>query len=110
MRNYLTFDSRKTYYSVGGEYNMIPYDIDTADGADLNAVPSMQLQALSSRFGVDVTGPELWGWRGGGRLEGDFGGFGANNTVLRLRLAYLKLTRGGSELVAERVLVSLGVP
>ena len=99
VRNYLTFDSRKTYYSVGGEYNMIPYDIDTAGGADLNDVPSMQLQALSSRFGVDVTGPELWGWRGSGRLEGDFGGFGANNTVLRLRLAYLKLTRGGSELV-----------
>ena len=99
VRNYLTFDSRKTYYSIGGEYNMIPYDMDTVDGVDLNEVPSMQLQALSSRFGVDVTGPKLCGWSSSGRLEGDFGGFGSTNTVLRLRLAYVKLTRGGSEVV-----------
>lgn len=99
VRSYLTFDSRKTYYSIGGEYNMIPYDIDTVDGVDLNEVPSMQLQALSSRFGVDVTGPKLCGWSSSGRLEGDFGGFGSTNTVLRLRLAYVKLTRGGSEVV-----------
>ena len=26
VRNYLTFDSRKTYTVIGGEYNMIPYD------------------------------------------------------------------------------------
>lgn len=99
VRNYLTFDSRKTYYTVGGEYNMIPYDIDTVDGVDLNDVPSMQLQALSSRFGVNISGPDICGWASSGKLEGDFGGFGTNNTVLRLRLAYMKLTKGGSELL-----------
>jgi hypothetical protein len=91
VRNYLTFDSRKTYYTVGGEYNMIPFDIDTVDGVDLNDVPSMQLQALSSRFGVNITGPKIGKWASSGKLEADFGGFGTNNTVLRLRLAYLKL-------------------
>lgn len=91
VRNYLTFDSRKTYTVVGGEYNMIPFDLDTVDGVDLNNVPSMQLQALTSRFGVDITGPEMGRWATSGKLEGDFGGFGTNNTVLRLRLAYLKL-------------------
>ena len=99
VRNYLTFDSRKTYTVVGGEYNMIPFDIDTVDGVDLNDVPSMQLQALTSRFGVDIIGPKLGRWSSSGKLEGDFGGFGNNNTVLRLRLAYVRLTCGGSELV-----------
>ena len=99
IRNYLTFDSRKTYTVIGGEYNMQPYDIDTVDGVDLNDVASMQLQALTSRFGVAISGPKLGGWSTSGKLEGDFGGFGTNNTVLRLRLAYLKLNRGGSELL-----------
>ena len=99
IRNYYTFDSRQTYTVVGGEYNMIPYDIDTVEGVDLNDVPNGQLQALTSRFGVTIVGPRLGGWNISGKLEGDFGGFGNNNTVLRLRLAYLKLNRGGGEIL-----------
>ena len=99
VRNYLTFDSRNTYTVIGGEYNMIPYDEEWYDGVDLNADPSLRLQALTSRFGIALTGPEICGWMSSGKLEGDFGGFGSTNTVLRLRLAYLKLNRGGSELL-----------
>ena len=101
IRNYLTFDSRNTYTVVGGEYNMIPFDQlwNEDHTEDLNDVSSLRLQALTSRFGVDITGPQLWGWNSSGKLEGDFGGFGTNNTVLRLRLAYVKLTKGGSELL-----------
>ena len=93
IRNYYTVDSRRTYTVVGGEYNMIPYDVDLVDGVDLNDVPNGQLQALTSRFGVAVTGPTLCGWATSGRLEADFGGFGTNNTVLRLRLAYVKFEK-----------------
>lgn len=99
VRNYLTFDSRNTYTVIGGEYNMIPYDEDWHDGVDLNADPSLRLQALTSRFGVAVSGPKLWGWASSGKLEGDFGGFGNNNTILRLRLAYLKLNKDGGEIL-----------
>ncbi len=101
VRNYYTFDSRKTYTVIGGEYNMIPYDElwNEDHTEDLNDVPQGQLQALTSRFGVAITGPRVLGFNASGKLEGDFGGFGANNTVLRLRLAYVKLTRGGSELL-----------
>lgn len=93
VRNYLTFDSRKTYTVVGGEYNMIPFNEKWNEdhSEDLNAVPSMQLQALTSRFGLNITGPTFGQVKSSGKLEGDFGGFGTNNTVLRLRLAYLKL-------------------
>ena len=101
VRNYLTFDSRKTYTVIGGEYNMMPYDEQWNEdhSEDLNAAPNMQLQALTSRFGLDIQGPMLWKWHLGGKLEGDFGGFGTNNHELRLRLAYVKLNRGGSELL-----------
>ena len=93
VRNYLTFDSRKTYTVIGGEYNMIPYDMlwNEDHSEDLNAVSSMQFQALTSRFGLNITGPKLGRVTSSGKLEGDFGGFGSNNCVLRLRLAYLKL-------------------
>lgn len=93
VRNYLNIDTRKTYTVIGGEYNMIPYDIDTADDVDLNDVASTQLQAISSRFGFDLQGPVLWGMKSSGKLEGDFGGFGTNNHVLRIRLAYVKFTK-----------------
>ena len=101
VRNYLTFDSRKTYTVIGGEYNMMPYDEQWNEdhSEDLNAAPNMQLQALTSRFGLDIQGPMLWKWHLSGKLEGDFGGFGTNNHELRLRLAYVKLNRGGSELL-----------
>lgn len=101
VRNYLNYDSRKTYTVVGGEYNMFPYDVNRMSqfGPDLNDVASLQLQALTSRLGVAVTGPKLLGWNTSGKIEADFGGFGTTNTVLRLRLAYINLERwsaGGS--------------
>lgn len=101
IRNYLTFDSRKTYTVIGDEYNMIPFDEHWNEdhSEDINDIPSMRLQALTSRFGVNIHGPELWGWKSSGKLEGDFGGFGTNNTILRLRLAYVKLARSNGELV-----------
>ena len=101
IRNYLTYDSRQTYAVIGGEYNMLPYDEmwNQNRTEDLNAVPTMQLQALSSRFGIRVTGPRLLGLRSGARMEGDFGGFGSNNHELRLRLAYLRLYDENMEVV-----------
>ena len=93
IKPYYTFDSRNTYTVTGGEFNLIPFDEAIVDGVDLNAVPSGQLQALTSRFGLNVQGPELMGMRSSAKLECDFGGFGTHNTVLRLRLAYLKLER-----------------
>lgn len=93
VRNYFNFDSRKTYTVIGGEYNMIPYDEKWNEDhtEDLNAVPHAQLQALTSRFGIDVKGPQIGKWASSGKIEADFGGFGNTNSVLRLRLAYVKL-------------------
>jgi len=102
VRNYLNFDTRNTYTVVGGEYNMIPFDekwngtpaqCDAlgVERVDLNAVPHMSLQALTTRFGLALEGPSVLGASTTGKVEADFGGFGSTNTVFRLRLAFVKL-------------------
>lgn len=103
VRNYLNIDSRRMMTVCGGEYLMIPYDEDwnmtetfarTYDIADerfdRNAVHEAHLLALSSRFGLAIEGGRLGQGTLSGKLEGDFAGFGTNNTVLRLRLAYMQ--------------------
>ena len=94
VRNYLNLDSRKTYTVVGGEYNMIPYDEKWNEdkSEDLNDVAHMQLQALTTRIGLNLEGPELLGMQSSGKIEADFGGFGSNNMVLRIRQAFVKLS------------------
>ena len=107
VRNYLNYDSRQMLTVCGGEYLMIPRDEDwnltEAEAAtlgvehrrfDRNADPQTHLLALSTRFGLALNGPRIWGARSSGRVEADFAGFGNNNTVLRLRLAYLNLDWG----------------
>lgn len=96
VRNYFNFDIRKTYTVVGGEYNMIPYDQKWNEdkSEDLNAVPHAQLQALTTRIGLNLEGPELLGMHSSGKIEADFGGFGSNNMVLRIRQAFVKLSAG----------------
>ena len=72
---------------------MIPYDEHWNENhtEDLNTLPHAQLQALTSRFGIDIKGPQIGKWASSGKIEADFGGFGTTNSVLRLRLAYVKL-------------------
>ena len=103
VRNYLNFDSRKTYTVIGGEYNMIPYrDSWNLEGtADLNAVSHIQLQALTTRIGLNLAGPEILGCQSSGKIEGDFGGFGTTNTVFRIRQAFVKLSKSNEKSNSE---------
>lgn len=105
VRNYFNLDSRKTYTVIGGEYNMIPYDErwNEDHSEDLNDVAHAQLQALTTRIGLNLEGPELLGMQSSGKIEADFGGFGSNNMVLRIRQAFVKLSskdeKGSRELL-----------
>ena len=116
VRNYFTYDSRKTYTVVGGEYNMLPYDVEWnetwarcynegVEQVDLNATPQAQLQALTTRVGLNIAGPTILKARSSGKVEADFGGFGTTNTVLRLRLAYMKLNWANKPGVQHDLLV-----
>lgn len=102
VRNYFTYDNRSTYYVIGGEYNMIPKDenwnMTEAEAAatgleryDLNAVPTASFLAITTRIGLNLEGPEVWGAKTSGKIEGDFGGFSTTNSVFRIRQAFAKL-------------------
>ena len=102
VRNYFNYDSRNTYVSNGGEYNMIPYDekwngsqadcdLLGVERADMNAVPQAHFLALTTRIGLKLAGPDVLGAKTSGQIEGDFGGFSTTNSIFRIRHAYLKL-------------------
>ena len=91
VRNYFNYDSRNMYTVIGGEYDMLPYDANMSDGVDLNDVSQAHLLAISSRVGLRLSGPMLGNAATSGCIEGDFGGFGTTNTVMRIRLAYMQL-------------------
>lgn len=102
VRNYFNYDSRNTYTVIGGEYNMIPYDekwngteaqcaAAGVERTDLNDVAKAQFLAITTRFGLNLAGPEVLGAATSGKIEADFGGFSTTNSVLRIRHAYVKL-------------------
>lgn len=111
VRNYFNYDSRQTYYVCGGEYNMMPLDEDwnitpaeaEATGLeryDLNDVPQFHLLSLTTRIGLNLSGPGIWGAHSSsGKIEGDFAGFSTTNTVFRVRQAWAKLNWEKSELL-----------
>src|SRR5574344_119472 len=108
VRNYFIYDSRATYATCGGEFNTIPYDThwnvgegnNTVERADLNAIPSTSFLALTTRIGLNLEGPTILNANSSGRIETDFAGFGTTNSVLRLRLAYVKLNWQKNTLLA----------
>lgn len=91
VRNYFTYDSRNMYTVIGGEYDMLPYDENLKDGVDLNDYANAKFLAITTRFGLNLAGPEVFGAASSGKIEADFGGFSTTNSVLRIRLAYVKL-------------------
>lgn len=116
VRNYFNYDSRKTYTAIGGEYSIIPYDEnwnatqEMCDSmgigrADLNAVPQARLLAVSTRLGIGLEGPDVLGAVSSGRVEFDFGGFGDNTMLFRIRLAYLQLNWQNKDNLRHELLV-----
>ena len=60
-------------------------------GDDLNKKPNMMLLSITTRLGLNITGPEFLGASTSAKIEADFAGFGTSNTVLRIRQAYAKM-------------------
>ena len=92
IRNYACFDTRESLTSNSEQFYYMPKDekLD-ADGNDLNAQPNMMLLSITTRLGLNITGPEFLGAKTSAKIESDFAGFGTSNTVLRIRQAYAKM-------------------
>ena len=93
VRNYICYDSRRCYTTMGEMFNIMPMDEAWNEDhtQDLNAVHELSFVSFTSRVGVDVAGPEIWKAASTAKLEADFCGFSSNNTMLRIRQAYVRL-------------------
>ena len=92
IRNYACFDTRESLTSNSKQFYYMPKDekLD-ANGKDINEQPNMMLLSITTRLGVNITGPEFLGAKTSAKIESDFAGFGTSNTVLRIRQAYAKM-------------------
>ena len=101
VRNYFTYDSRSCVQSNEGLFNMLPNDVNYAsNGDDLNAIPSMRFLSMTTRLGLNVAGPEIWGAKSTAKIESDFCGASSGTAFnLRIRQAYTKLAWEQSDLL-----------
>ena len=102
VRNYFTYDSRSCVQSNEGLFNMLPNDIKPGANPDedLNAIPSVRFLSITTRFGVNVTGPEIWGAKSSAKFESDFCGASSSSAFnLRIRQAFTKLAWENSDLL-----------
>jgi hypothetical protein len=100
VRNYVTYDSRKTMSVLSDMFNIIPLDENkNMYGEDLNSVGKTRFIAASTRLGVNIAGPEVFNAKVSAKIEADFAGTGSTNYLLRLRQAYVKLNWKSSDLL-----------
>ena len=93
VRNYACYDTRESLTSNSEQFYYMPKNVNDPnnDGNDLNAQPNMMLLSITTRLGLNITGPEFLGAKTSAKIESDFAGFGTSNTVLRIRQAYAKM-------------------
>lgn len=71
-----------------------------ADGTDLNARPSLNFSAMSTRAGIRFSGPEALGAKTSALIESDYTGAGSTQSnSFRLRHAYVDLRWEKTELL-----------
>ena len=102
IRNYFTYDSRSCVQSNEGLFNMLPNDVKPGANPDedLNAIPSVRFLSMTTRFGLNVTGPEIWNAKSTAKIESDFCGASSGTAFnLRIRQAYAKLAWEQSDLL-----------
>ena len=97
IRTDYIWDTRKCAQVREEQLNLYPLDeVLDANGEDINAVGQSNFLSITSRLGVKVKGPDVWGAKISGILEGDF--FGNTETattstigLFRLRHAYVSM-------------------
>lgn len=75
VRTEYSYDSRQLAYTR--EYNLNLYPLDEkldANGEDINAADASNYLAITTRVGVRVKGPDVWGAKTSANIEGDFFG------------------------------------
>ena len=93
IRNYACYDNRESYTSNSEQFYYMPKDWNKdIYGDDLNEKSNMMLLSITTRLGLNITGPEFLGAKTSAKIEADFAGFDTSNTVFRIRQAYAKMS------------------
>lgn len=101
VKNDFIFDSRQTVAAREGHFLLYPTNekLDE-EGKDINAKPNVNFLAIQTRLKGTITGPDAFGAKTSGIIEGAF--FGHSNSDVngfRLRHAFLKLKWEKTELL-----------
>lgn len=93
IRHDMTYDSHQMVSSREGQFDLYAKDkLLDANGVDINAAPTFQMLAISSRVGGSIIGPKAFGAKTSAILEAEFfGNFDGGINELRLRHAWIKL-------------------
>ena len=93
VKNDFFIDSRQTICAREGHFLLWPSpELPDANGNDINAKSTFNMLAIQSRLSGSITGPDAFGAKTSGLLEGDFFAQANDNiNLFRMRHAYVKL-------------------
>jgi len=96
------FDTRQMAQAREGMVSLFPLPpVYDEEGNDINANPSLNQLAMTSRLRGDISGPKVWGAETSAAIEGDFTGqSNFDNNGFRLREAWAKLQWKNTSLLA----------
>jgi hypothetical protein len=88
------YDSRQTVFAREGHLLLWPSAISRdPNGTDRNAVPTFNALAIQTRLRAGITGPDFFGYKTTGAIEGEFFGHtDADINGFRMRHAFVNLT------------------
>ncbi len=95
------YDSRQVAYAREGLFTLFPKDVNLdRNGHDINAEPSFNYSAITSRLNFRIDGFDAFGAKTFGYIEADFSGM-SNVTIntFRLRHAYLQMNWKNTDLL-----------
>lgn len=100
IKNDFFWDTRQTVSAREGHFLLFPAPVkEDPDGTDINSVPNFNFLSIQSRIRMNVTGARALNADISGKLEADFfGQLNPNTNLLRLRLAYIDIDWGNTEL------------
>src|SRR6056297_760468 len=101
VKNDVFYDTRQTVSAREGHFLLWPQDQDLdAMDEDINATSSFNMLAVQSRLSGTITGPEAFGAKTSGKIEGDFFAQANDNiNLFRLRHAFVKLDWENTQLL-----------
>ena len=101
VKNDFFWDSRQTVAAREGHFLLWPKAVsEDPDGKDINDKASFNFLSIQTRLSLGISGPDAFGAKVSGKIEGDFFAQGNTNiNLFRLRHAYVKMNWTNTELL-----------